>query len=142
MGCSKKVILFSHLKSSLGSFLKLLLMLLLPFEEPEDPAEFVGVELADDKFGQPPLPLPLLPTFGDGVLEDAFTSGGNLLVVVVVPPFVVVVDAESDIPADSAISAAAVAASNSSCKFFSYSVCLPCCISSLVKLAASSPREY
>ena len=28
---------------------------------------------------------------------------------------------------------------NSSCKFFSYSVCFPCCISSFVKLAASSP---
>ena len=29
---------------------------------------------------------------------------------------------------------------NSSCRFFSYSVCFPCCISSLVKLAASSPK--
>ena len=28
---------------------------------------------------------------------------------------------------------------NSSCRFFSYSVCFPCCISSFVKLAASSP---
>lgn len=31
---------------------------------------------------------------------------------------------------------------NSSCKFFSYSVCLPCCISSFVKLAASSPKIF
>lgn len=29
---------------------------------------------------------------------------------------------------------------NSSCRFFSYSVCFPCCISSFVKLAASSPK--
>ena len=31
---------------------------------------------------------------------------------------------------------------NSSCRFFSYSVCFPCCISSLVKLAASSPVTF
>ena len=30
---------------------------------------------------------------------------------------------------------------SSSCRFFSYSVCFPCCISSLVKLAASSPLQ-
>ena len=30
---------------------------------------------------------------------------------------------------------------SSSCKFFSYSVCFPCCISSFVKLAASSPSS-
>ena len=30
---------------------------------------------------------------------------------------------------------------NSSCRFFSYSVCFPCCISSFVKLAASSPKK-
>lgn len=30
---------------------------------------------------------------------------------------------------------------SSSCKFFSYSVCFPCCISSFVKLAASSPKK-
>ena len=30
---------------------------------------------------------------------------------------------------------------SSSCKFFSYSVCFPCCISSFVKLAASSPAR-
>jgi hypothetical protein len=28
---------------------------------------------------------------------------------------------------------------NCSCNFFSYSWCLPCCISSLVKLASGSP---
>ena len=30
---------------------------------------------------------------------------------------------------------------SSSCRFFSYSVCFPCCISSFVKLAASSPKQ-
>ena len=30
---------------------------------------------------------------------------------------------------------------SSSCRFFSYSVCFPCCISSFVKLAASSPNS-
>ena len=31
---------------------------------------------------------------------------------------------------------------SSSCRFFSYSVCFPCCISSFVKLAASSPKIF
>ena len=46
---------------------------------PPDPelAEFVGVELAEDKLGQPPPP-PDEPTLGEGVLDDVFASGGNL----------------------------------------------------------------
>ena len=113
-------------------------MLLLPFPSPlpklelnPDPLEFVGVELADDKLGQPPPPLPLLPTLGDGVRDVLSATPSDNFVEVVVP-----FETRSHA---SAISAAAVAAVNSSCKFFSYSVCLPCCISSFVKLAASSP---
>lgn len=115
-----------------GSLLKLLLMLLPPTLMP--PLELlVNVELddADDKLGQPTPADPA--TFGEGVrdvlgsLPDAWPK----------VPF----DMGDELSADSAISAAAVAAISSSCRFFSYSVCLPCCISSFVKLAASSPEE-
>ncbi len=49
--------------------------------------------------------------------------------------------AEDDDVAEMLFATAAVDIVNSSCKFFSYSVCFPCCISSFVKLAASSPGK-
>ena len=122
-----------------GSFRKLLLMFVpLPdFPPPPPPEIIVGVELDDDddKFGQPTAD----PAFGDGV-RDAFGSfpddaGWPT------PPTLPRVPLAGEFSADSAISAAAVAAISSSCRFFSYSVCLPCCISSFVKLAASSPGD-
>lgn len=127
--------------------------------------DFLMMLLSIPRFGQPPLTI----WWGDGVREENLSlcsevarplawvactggcgggccsslfeaAGGKatllfplllLLLVVIMEEESVVVGAEETVEL----------IANSSCRFFSYSVCFPCCISSLVKLAASSPLK-